>query len=146
MWSLVAKGLFSLYGLKILCLIASRFKSIDLFYFLSCIILLLRKTTLAKKVKAKTIKSPLFDLLSGDWEWKSHQCQEFFVLICSLNLNNLFNVKQNNMLWLCMILDYILRDLIFKIHAFLSLSFQMACNMYAPRTYFCFFKLSLEVR
>ena len=40
------------------------------------------------------------------------------------------------MLCLCMILVYILRDFIFKIHAFLSPSFQMACNMYVPRTYF----------
>ena len=49
-------------------------------------------------LKAKTIKSPLFNLVSSGWEWKSCQCQKFFILICSLNSNNLFSVKQNNML------------------------------------------------
>ena len=68
-------------------------------------------------LKAKTIKSPLFDLVSGDWEWKSCQCQKFFILICSLNSNNLCSVNQNNVLCLCRILVYILRDLkILKIH------------------------------
>ena len=91
-------------------------------------------------LKAKTIKSPLFDLVTGYWEWKSCQCQKFFILICILNSNNLSSINQNNiMLCLCMILVYIIRDLIFKTHAFLSLSFQMAYNMYVPRTYFFFF-------